>query len=138
MTSVPQVSSKAPPIAHGLRRMMLAKGRAAKELALSAGLSETYIYDILRGRSQNPKLEEIKSLADQLGCAVADLVLPGAARQDHPERDVVDNPSILPLRPSEFALVRLWRYLRQDDKDSIMKRMAEMVPNAPDEGGSSR
>jgi transcriptional regulator with XRE-family HTH domain len=50
-----------------IRTEMDAQGVTAKELARRAKLNETYIRDLLEGRSQDPKLSKILAVAHALG-----------------------------------------------------------------------
>jgi transcriptional regulator with XRE-family HTH domain len=49
-----------------VRRRMLAAGLKMKRLSLEAGLGETYVRDLLTGRSKNPKTEELQKVMDVL------------------------------------------------------------------------
>lgn len=53
---------------------MEAQGLNQKELARRAGLNETYVRDLLEGRSQDPKLSKITAVASALGKDLAWLV----------------------------------------------------------------
>ncbi len=55
------------------RRMALAR-LSQKRLALTAGLNETAVRDIVAGRSRHPRHDTLEKLADALECAVADLI----------------------------------------------------------------
>jgi transcriptional regulator with XRE-family HTH domain len=56
-----------------LRARMQARGITAKRLSLAAGRGETYVRDLLHGRTHNPTIEGLQRLADVLGCTVAEL-----------------------------------------------------------------
>lgn len=60
-------------IARNVRLLMEAKGLGSKALSLRAGLNETYVRDILKGKSRNPRHEHLQKLAAALGCRVIDL-----------------------------------------------------------------
>ena len=57
-----------------IRAEMDAQGLNAKELSLRAKLSETYVRDLLEGRSQDPKLSKVLAVAQALGKDLAWLV----------------------------------------------------------------
>lgn len=57
-----------------IRTQMEALGLTQKELAKRAGLNETYIRDLLEGRSQDPKLSKIQAVATALGKTLSWLV----------------------------------------------------------------
>jgi transcriptional regulator with XRE-family HTH domain len=50
-----------------IRAEMDAQSVTAKELARKAKLNETYVRDLLEGRSQDPKLSKILAVAQALG-----------------------------------------------------------------------
>lgn len=60
-------------IARNLRMRMEAEPIGQKALAVRAGLNETYVRDILVGKSLNPRQEHLTKLARALHCNVADL-----------------------------------------------------------------
>ena len=57
-----------------IRAEMDAQGLNAKSLSLRAKLSETYVRDLLEGRSEDPKLSKILAVATALGKDLAWLV----------------------------------------------------------------
>lgn len=62
------------PWVENLRRLMLAKGMNPKSLSRAAGgVGETYVRDILAGRSKNPKMSELQLVADALECSLDDI-----------------------------------------------------------------
>lgn len=63
-------------VALEIERRMNAAEMNAKQLARAAGLNETYVRDILKGRSRNPKHEQLAKLADALDATVNDLLPP--------------------------------------------------------------
>lgn len=56
-----------------LRERMKARGINAKRLSLAAGRGQTYVRDLLQGRSHNPTLEGLQRMAEVLGCTVAEM-----------------------------------------------------------------
>lgn len=54
-----------------IRAEMEAQGLNPKTLSKKAALSETYVRDLLEGRSQDPKLSKIQAVADALGKSLA-------------------------------------------------------------------
>ncbi len=78
---------------------MEAGGFNQKSLAREAGLNETAVRDILIGKSRHPRHDTLQKLAAALGCALIDLVEPGAARGAvtlRPEPDPVDDLAFVP------------------------------------------
>ena len=56
-----------------LRLRMKTQGIGAKALSLKAGLNDTYVRDILKGKSRNPRNAHLQKLALALECQVSDL-----------------------------------------------------------------
>jgi len=63
-----------------LRRRMVGLDFNQKSLARAAGLNETAVRDILKGRSRNPRIDTLDALARTLGCSVPELT----GRRDAP------------------------------------------------------
>lgn len=53
-------------IRENIRRRMRALGLTMKGLSLAAGVGETYVRDLLKGRSGNPKTEQSQKVLDYL------------------------------------------------------------------------
>ena len=53
-----------------LRRRMIKAGYNQKGLARAAGLNETAVRDILKGRSRNPRSDTLEALGHVLGCSI--------------------------------------------------------------------
>lgn len=66
--------------AREIRRRMESGGFNQKSLAREAGLNETAVRDILIGKSKHPRHDTLQKLAGALGCALMDLVEPGAVK----------------------------------------------------------
>jgi phage repressor protein C with HTH and peptisase S24 domain len=60
-------------LAAEIDRRMRAAGMNPKSLSRAAGVGETYISDILKGRSKNPKFEHVMKVAEALDCTLDDL-----------------------------------------------------------------
>lgn len=61
------------PWVENLRQLMEAKGMNPTSLSRASGVGKTYIRDILEGRSKNPKISEIRQVADALECTLDDI-----------------------------------------------------------------
>lgn len=132
----PDLSPDASPVAHEVYRRMEALGISKKRLAISAGLADTYVHDLFRGRSKNPKSEQLSKLAEALGCTVDDLRHPVGSSGDPEGQKGLDPTSILPLFPDDIALIRLWRFLPKRAKDLVLLRVTELLPpHLRSEGG---
>lgn len=127
MTRVPTLSPNAVPVAREVYRRMVAAGISQKALALSAGLNETYARDLFTGRSQKPQAEQLQKLAVVLGCDIEDLMSTAAPVGENKVNNIVDFSNILPLHPSEFALIRLWRVLNKSERDATLAWIADMA-----------
>jgi len=60
-----------PETVNHIRRRMWALGLNMKRLSLDSGLGETYVRDLLTGRSKNPKTTELQRVLDTLDRAEA-------------------------------------------------------------------
>ncbi|BBC80835.1 MAG: LexA family transcriptional regulator [Acetobacter orientalis] len=63
-------------VAEELERRMTLLGLTQKALARSAGVGDTYVRDILKGKSRNPGGEKLERIAAILGCTARDLLFP--------------------------------------------------------------
>ena len=70
MKTLPETASD---LAKGIHARMVAAGLSQKALALKAGLGETFVREIFRGRSKNPGGSGLQKIAEVLECAVEDL-----------------------------------------------------------------
>jgi phage repressor protein C with HTH and peptisase S24 domain len=69
-----------------VERRMLLLGMQQKHLARAAGLNETYVRDLIKGKSKNPRGEHLAKLAEALGCTVGDLMAPPRHRMGYEAR----------------------------------------------------
>lgn len=60
-------------IAIRLRELMLERNIKARPLAEKAGVGQTYVRDILAGRSENPSSDKMALIAEALGCSLYEL-----------------------------------------------------------------
>lgn len=61
-------------VAHRVAALMASAGMNQKHLARVAGLNETYVRDLLKGRSKNPKHQHLAKLAEALDTTVDQLM----------------------------------------------------------------
>jgi phage repressor protein C with HTH and peptisase S24 domain len=75
-------------VARAVERRMKALELTPKSLSKKAGLNETYIRDILEGRSRNPRFDTLEKVAGALGCTLGDLTedRPNSATHLHSNR----------------------------------------------------
>lgn len=66
-------------IAKELKRRMDEAGFKQKSLAIAADLNDTYVRDILKGKSKNPEASKLLRIAQVLGCTSDDLLGKGAS-----------------------------------------------------------
>jgi transcriptional regulator with XRE-family HTH domain len=98
-------------IAKNVRFWMDSRQIGQKALALKAGVNETYVRDILRGRSLNPTESRLRKVADALDCRVSDLT------GDFEENGAVTNLEAIGRR---VAKLRRDANLTQDELDDII------------------
>ena len=61
-------------IADHLRLYRTRTGLSVTEAAIEAGINRSYLYDLEAGRSSNPSIGVLKSLANVYGLTVAELI----------------------------------------------------------------
>lgn len=112
---------------HQLRDRMKARGTNAKRLSLDAGRGETYVRDILQGKTLNPTIDGLRSLAAILGCTVAELTGErGAGFGEAPQAAFV---SIQPDELDRFAEVnaRVEDMLREEHMPHDRRTVARLA-----------
>jgi transcriptional regulator with XRE-family HTH domain len=113
------------PLARELRRLMNEAGIGQKALALKAGVNETYVRDILKGRSRNPEAGKLGKVAAALGCAAG--ALHGTAGAPDTSELVRD--------PGELLLLATWRELPQEEREAVLDfiryRLSRMDSGSP-------
>jgi len=128
-------------IARNVRKRMDAKGIGPKALSLKAGLNETYVRDILKGRSRNPRQAHLQNLALALECRVSDLTGEiGAARTDSAQADEVKRDLLvafdsLDTRDRETLLRIAQSFKRDDPPTASLPPTKGPEPPAPFSGG---
>ena len=99
------------PLQSELRRRMVAHGYNQKSLARTAGLNETAVRDILKGRSRNPRIDTLEALSRVLACSVLDLrgLRERATTHNKTDRiDVIGAVEANVLRPSVVRATDEW------------------------------
>ena len=108
------------PLAAEVYRRMVVCELTQIGLARKAGLNETYVRDLFRGKSLNPKQAELAKLAAALGCTVTDLTSPGRSRGD-------DKDEKLAKTAEELMILRIWRVLGPEGRNRLVGQAAELV-----------
>ncbi|KDE20693.1 transcriptional regulator [Acetobacter aceti 1023] len=88
------------PVADELERRMAQLGLSQKALARKAGVGDTYVRDILKGKSRNPGGEKLECIAAVLGCTARDLLFPGV---DHAQPGLMLRERRTPYLPPPFT-----------------------------------
>jgi transcriptional regulator with XRE-family HTH domain len=110
-------------LARAIEARMAAAGLTQKRLALLAGLNETYVRDILRGKSRNPKHEQLAKLATALGCRVQDLTSSPAEELLRSVEVIseTDGDSETVYELDDVIFVRLWKMLDRRAKAAVLR-----------------
>lgn len=126
----PMTEAPATPLARAIQARMRALGIGQKHLALRAGLNETYVRDLLKGRSRNPIAANLAKLARALECDLTDLLQLSAAPQN----------SELVSDPLELCLLATWRELPEQERESVLDfiefRLRRLTGRGPRRGGN--
>lgn len=88
------------PTADEIERRMALLSTNPKKLARNAGVGETYVRDLLTGRSRNPTIDKLQKIAGALGCTVDDLERSFA--EGAPKADL---PAVVQSAPAGYAAV---------------------------------
>lgn len=110
------------PVAAAIRARMAREGIGQKALALKAGLNETYVRDILAGRSRHPHAAKLAMIAGALNCRAADLLDAAAAPQ----------AGELVTDPAELLLLATWRKLAEQERKMVLDYIAFMLSRSAD------
>jgi transcriptional regulator with XRE-family HTH domain len=86
------VAKDTPYVAQAIKRRMLLAGLNYRSLALKAGLPETYVRDVMNGKSKNPKHHSLAAIATALNCSLLDIIDPQLASLPLEKSEVVDKP----------------------------------------------
>lgn len=123
-------------IARNVQRIMIEREMNPKQLAGYAGLGDSYVYNLIDGKSKNPLAANIQKIAAALGCPVVDLLDPLEGRGgDRQHNESIDPSGVIPLFPDEYTLIRLWRdHLPKDGKDAVLVYIAKLIA---DRGGDA-
>lgn len=110
----------ATPLARNVFRLMTEQKIGQKALALKAEVNETYVRDILSGKSKNPRSDQIHKLAKALGTTVVRLRDPRMADSEDQRDKVVD--------PHETAaIMRMWGILSDEGRDRVIEVIRDEV-----------
>ncbi|WP_445679526.1 helix-turn-helix domain-containing protein [Radicibacter daui] len=61
-------------VAARLRDLRMKKGRSLQEVAEAIGVSKTHVWELEKGRAENPSLEMLTKLSDYFGVTIRSLV----------------------------------------------------------------
>lgn len=126
------------PVARNLRIWMEFRGFGQKALARKAGLNETYVRDILKGKSRNPTQSRLSKLAIALDCSVNDLTGDGAESRYNDLQRAAWNAAFDRLSPGdrEFLIRSAQGLVSDDPPDPIPFLPRTQPPLPPPVGGS--
>lgn len=94
-------------LAARLKMLRIKKGKSLQQLADDVKSSKAHIWDLETGRSKNPSMELLASLAKALGVSIADLV------GENPQGEGED--------PQVVAMYRELKDLTPEDREVIQK-----------------
>jgi transcriptional regulator with XRE-family HTH domain len=113
------VAKESPYVARAIYRRMKEAGLSQRALALKAGLPETYVRDVMSGKSKNPKHHSLAAIATALNCSLLDIIDPKLASLPPKESEVVD-------KPEERAWLAFYRALSPDARTRML---VELISN---------
>jgi transcriptional regulator with XRE-family HTH domain len=104
------------PVIDAIRRRMERRGLTRVGLARKAKLKDTYVRDILQGRSKNPRTDHLVAIATALNCSVMELLDPELANGPIRDSEVVD-------KPEERAWLAYFRALPPESRERLLLDM---------------
>ncbi len=120
----PDLSEEAVPVARELHRHLTERGLHHVDVSLSAGLGRDYLRDLFRGKSKNPKGDELLKVSGYLR-----IPLRALAEQDAIAGDQIGGDH--PYTQEEIALVDLWRLLSDIGRDRALSAIAKLITQFP-------
>lgn len=117
------------PLALELKRRMEMAGFNQKSLALAADLNETYVRDILKGKSKSPEATRLSRIAATLGCRVSDLLHPGSGNKSKGGWAVTftDDPAKIVQTPEEAEWIGAWRDMNEPQQRRAIALVKAMI-----------
>lgn len=100
-------------VAHNIEAAIARKGLNPAELARRAKLNPTGVYDILKGKSQHPRLDTIRKIAAGLGVPMSSLFIEPS--EDQIDQDLNDAVGLLPTGERK-RLLQIARALLPSDE----------------------
>lgn len=120
-----------------LKTLLRQTGRSSREVALSAGLSESAIKHILRGASKSPKSDTVAAIASQFGISAQTLL--ESDLQENSASNVEHGVAFRTLDPKpgdpiydldEAALIWMWRRLSRTKQAALFGHLgADDLPS---------
>lgn len=114
-------------IGREIQRRMQEAGLSYQELTRAAGLSRTYVFDLISGRSgRSPRSDHLYRIAQVLGCQMEDLLKPSlvgdevAAIEEQQPRQVIE-------ATDELAILGIWRALSPEGKLRLMQAATAII-----------
>lgn len=116
-------------LATELHRRMKKEGFNQKSLATAAGLNETYVRDILKGKSKNPEAGRLSRIAAVLGCSITDLLQP--RRKDDGQSGFhitfSDDPTQIAQTAEEAEWLGAWRDMNEAQRRRAIALLKAMI-----------
>jgi transcriptional regulator with XRE-family HTH domain len=115
------VSDSASPVAREIYRRMRQANLTQKALATRAGVGSSYVRDLLRGKSLNPRYEHLSAIAKALGCSIEDLNIAPRPHDQIGQSELID-------KPEEMAILRFFRSLSPAERRRFVVRTFAGLP----------
>lgn len=110
------------PLTRYLHQRMTELAIGQKEVALRAGLGDTYVRDILKGRSVSPQVGKLAKIAQVLAVPLERLL----------QLTTAADPAEVVEDPAELVLLRAWRKLPDRQREGVLRfiefQLAEAAP----------
>ncbi len=106
-----------------IQRRMDETGLNMKQLSLKAKLNETYVRDVVTGKSADPAIHKVAKIAIALGTTLPELWCASGAE---PRGKLVHDPD-------ELAWLHLWRSMSVDTRGTLLATLQATTPARRDD-----
>jgi transcriptional regulator with XRE-family HTH domain len=107
----PMAADVATPLTRYLHQRMAELSIGQKEVALRAGLGDTYVRDILKGRSVSPQVGKLAKIAEVLAVPLQRLL----------QLTTAADPAEVVKDAAELVLLRAWRQLPDREREGVLR-----------------
>ena len=120
----PDLANDAVPVARKLHGILSERGLHHVAVSQQAGLGRDYLRDLFRGKSKNPKADELVRITKALAVGLSEVTEKGTPLQDKLSGDKQ-------YTRVEVALLDLWGLLSDVGRDEALGAIAKLITLYP-------